>query len=209
MRVELIKKENISDVQRRRCIDLMDPKRRAAVERITHQGVRESTVCGEWLAKRMLSELSGMPVEEIRLARDHNGKPYVQNLPLYFSVSHSGESVACAVSERPVGLDIEEKRERDVGVARRICSQKELDYVFSQHKGSDPLCKIYTRGQTPCVDEKERLRRFLRVWTAKEAFVKLTGEGIKGMKDADFFELLARLKVQETEDCILTVIEKE
>lgn len=190
MRVELIKKENITDEQCRRCIELMEPERRAAVERISHQGVRESTVCGEWLAKRMLSEACGIPVEDIRLVREENGKPYAWNLPLYFSISHSGDHVACAVSERPVGLDIEEKRARDVSAARRICSGKELDYILVG-------------------DGEERLLRFLRVWTAKEAYVKLTGEGIKGMKKADFFELLSRLEVQETEECILSAIEQE
>ena len=35
------------------------------------------------------------------------GKPYFKNLPWYFSMSHSGEYVFCAVSEREVGADIQ------------------------------------------------------------------------------------------------------
>lgn len=196
MHFELIKKENITEEDRRRCLSLMTPERRAAVERISHPEVRESTVCGEWLAKSMLSRESGMPVEEIRLARDRDGKPYAENLTLFFNLSHSGEYVACAVSDRPVGLDLEVKKPRDLSVARRICSPRELEYIFHPE-------------QTPCVNEEEMLRRFLLIWTAKEAAVKLTGIGIKGMREEDYFSLLPRLQVYEEKDFVLSIIGDE
>ncbi len=179
-----ILQENITRAQQELCLRLMEPSRRAAVERISHKDVRESTINGEWLAKTMLSERSGRPVEDILLARDKDGKPYAENLPLHFSISHSGAFVACAVSDTPVGLDLEEIRHRDITVARRICSEREMAFILG---GEDPL------------------KRFLKVWTAKEAYVKLTGIGIKGMREADYFALQPRLQVIERDEYIITV----
>ena len=186
MLVKCVRKENITAAQRGRCLELMSAERRASVERITHMPTRESTLCGEWLAKTMLSEMSGIPVEEIRLARDERGKPYAVNLPLYFSISHSGEHVACAVSSVPVGLDIEEMRDRDPSVASRVCSEEELAFIFDE--------------------AEDVLRRFLQVWTAKEACVKQTGIGLAGMREADYFALQPRLESREEDGCIISVV---
>ena len=186
MLVRCIRKENITAEQRRRCVELMAPERRGAVERITHVPTRENSICGEWLAKTMLAALGGVPVEEIHLARDGRGKPYVIGLPLYFSISHSGGHVACAVDAAPVGLDVEERRPRDTAAARRVCSPQELAFIFADEEGAS--------------------LRFLQVWTAKEACVKLSGVGLGGMREADFFALRPRLATWEEDGCIISVV---
>lgn len=186
MMLRCIHKNEISLQQRQQCLSLMAPQRRAQVERITHSQTRESSICGEWLAKTMLSEVSGQAVEDISLARDQNGKPYAENLPLYFSISHSGEQVACVISDQPVGLDIEEIAPRDPSVARRICSEKEMEFIFSK--------------------EEDVLHRFLLVWTAKEAAVKLSGVGIKGMREVDYFALQPRLETKIEDGCVISVV---
>lgn len=176
--------KDVSEKQLQCCLQWMESDRRAQVERLSNTQMRLSSICGEWLTKTMLSEISGIAAEEISLVRDKRGKPYVKNLPLYFSVSHSGDFVACAVSDRPIGLDLEQVRQCDISAAKRICSPKELEYILTA---------------------EDSLTRFFRVWTAKEAYVKMTGEGIAGMRKADFFSLGPALSVQEKNGCIITI----
>ncbi len=165
----------------------MEPSRRAQTESISHPDVKRATISGEWLCKTMLSEQSGLPFAQISLARGKDGKPFALNLPLHFSVSHSGAWVACAISQSPVGIDLESVRNRDLSVTKRVCSPEETDFIFA--------------------DQREQLQRFLKVWTVKEAFVKMTGVGIKALPQADYFALLPRAVCVQTEEYILSVIE--
>ena len=103
------------------------------------------------------------------IARKERGKPYFPNQPgLHFSISHSGELWACALSRCPVGVDIQKhtkkrgESDRQTGarllrLAERFFHPKEADWV---------------RGDPQ--------KRFFRLWAAKESYVKYTGEGIGG-----------------------------
>ena len=85
-----------------------------------------------------------------------NGKPVYSGLDTYFNLSHAGTCVVCAVSDRAVGIDIERPRKNAIKVAERFFTQAECDWI-----GDDSL-------------------RFARIWTLKEAYAKLTGDGIAG-----------------------------
>lgn len=95
------------------------------------------------------------------------GKPYFLNYPLFFSLSHSGEYVLCAVSEREIGADIQKMSMRrkaakaaEERLARRFFSKQEVQLLS---------------GCSSC-EEKRQL--FYELWACKEAFGKLTGLGI-------------------------------
>ena len=85
------------------------------------------------------------------------GKPYFKGSPIHFNVSHSGKYWVCAMSVRPVGIDIQQKIEgRNLrAIADRFFTTQEADYLFS-----------------------EEYRSFYDVWAAKESYVKYTGTGI-------------------------------
>lgn len=87
------------------------------------------------------------------------GKPYITDGP-YFSLSHSGEYAACAVSAEEVGLDIQKIREISCDrLAHRFFTEKEWKALLG-------------------CDEAERDRLFYRLWTRKEAYGKFTGRGL-------------------------------
>lgn len=89
------------------------------------------------------------------------GKPYFEKLPWYFSLSHSGDYVLCAVSGREVGADIQKIQSADVmKLAKRFFSETE--------------CRALER----CESSEDRQRLFFEFWTRKEAWGKLTGEGV-------------------------------
>ena len=101
------------------CLALMAPERREKVLAMKSEFRRKASILGEWMAKNLLSAMSGVPMETITLFRTEKGCPYAKGLP-YFSITHSGDWVAVAVSETPVGIDMELLRPVDTKLAERI-----------------------------------------------------------------------------------------
>ena len=86
-----------------------------------------------------------------------HGKPHAEN-GVHFSVSHSGRIAAVAVDDAPVGLDVEQLPDKDrLKIADRFYHPKERDYV---------------------AESDDRGCAFCEIWTRKEAYLKMTGEGI-------------------------------
>ena len=81
------------------------------------------------------------------------GKPISKDK--YFNVSHSKGIVAIALSEYPVGLDLELIRPYKESLKSLICNDIENDYIKSS-------------------------KDFYKVWTSKESLVKCIGTGFKG-----------------------------
>lgn len=91
----------------------------------------------------------------IRLAA---GKPVFQDAPeLHFNLSHSGSFALCALSDAPVGVDIEAVRPRRPGLAEHILSPAERTWY--QANGGDDAA-------------------LLTLWTRKEALCKKQGSGL-------------------------------
>lgn len=109
---------------------------------------------------RVMSVVAGSCMESLaesldtEIVRSPNGKPVFGRDDMHLSVSHSGGLVAVAWSDMPVGVDLQ--RIVPMGnIADRILSPKERDMMTDR---SD--------------------RSLVRVWTRKESYVKLTGDGI-------------------------------
>ena len=91
------------------------------------------------------------------LARTPLGKPYFPQYPhLHINWSHSGSLVLCALSDSPVGVDVEWVRPRAATLPRYALTPEEYDAF--QHQGGD-------------------WSAFYGLWTKKEAWCKYTGQG--------------------------------
>lgn len=106
------------------------------------------------------------------ILRDEMGKPYFkEDCGLQFNISHSGEYLAIAVSDQPVGIDIQKKKEIREGMYRKVVMPEE---------------KVL-------ITEHEKQKDFLRLWTLKESFTKAEGKGLRiPMKDYYFEKENAR-----------------
>ena len=111
-----------------------------------------------------------------------HGKPVLRDHPaLHFSLSHSGNAVLCALDRRPVGADIE------------MIRRKNLAYLLSVFSAAEQASIERAASPEVC---------FTRLWTRKESYLKLTGEGLTGTKalreiptednDAVHFETVVR-----------------
>lgn len=168
--------DDFSESDFNRSVSLMTAKRKERINRITHKNTLLCTVLGEWLAKKELSTYCNLPIEDFCFSYTEFGKPYLKNLPIHFNISHSGDWVAVAIDENPVGIDIEVIRPIDFSVTSRLCTESDMEYIFK----NDPD----RNNQNP-----DTLRRFFEVWTAKEAYFKKIGTGITNLKSVSYSEL--------------------
>lgn len=101
------------------------------------------------------------PQYDFVTATGAEGKPYFPQQPeICFNLSHSGNFAVCIIADKPCGIDIEGGRTIKLSVAQRFFSSWEYEWIQSAKD---------TVGQE---------ERFLRIWTLKEAYAKLTGLGI-------------------------------
>ena len=110
-------------------------------------------MAAELTLRTLLAEHTGAAPDSFRFQRTAHGKPYAEHAP-YFNLSHSCDWFLCAVSDTPVGVDIETPRKVSPALVRRICTPAELAFLA---------------GAPEC---------FLQIWTAKEAYLKYLGTGI-------------------------------
>lgn len=112
------------------------------------------------------------------------GKPFfAKRTDIKYNLSHSGAYVVCAVADKEVGIDIEGKREFRDGIIKRFFSQYEKEWILDSQ------------------DTDTKMSRFLRLWTAKEAFAKVTGIGLA--------RSIEKVHFKESECGILTICEEE
>ena len=152
---------------------LMDADKQRRVDRFYFADDKKRTVAGEMLARKAIAEWCDILPESIIFGIKEHGKPYAKDLAVEFNISHSGDMVVCAVDDRPIGIDIEQIRPIDLSVAKRICTDEELLYLF----GHAPTDEDFTYTTVT-----ETLTRFFELWTAKEAYGKCVGNGIENIK---------------------------
>ena len=123
------------------------------------------------------------------LLRDDNGKPLPVN-NTNFSISHSGDYWAIAISDRPVGIDLQSKTKQ--GKPR--------------HMSNRILQKVLSPGEYPIRND------YLHNFVIKEAYSKLTGDGLSiGFSKLDANKLIKNYHPyhQETEDYICYAFEQQ
>lgn len=168
---------DLSDDEYNKWYSLMNEDKQRRVDRFRFVDDKKRTVAGEMLARKAIAEWCGVTPESIVFGKKEHGKPYAKGLAVEFNISHSGDMVVCAVDDKPIGIDIEQIRPIDLSVAKRICADEELLYLF----GHAPTEQDFTY-----TTDTEILTRFLELWTAKEAYGKCIGDGITNIdKDSN------------------------
>ncbi len=166
MRYEICNINDFDEQQYAEMYRAADEERRARADRFRYEDDRRRCLCADMLARRMLADASGKTPEEIAFTIGHKGKPRA-DVPFYFNLSHSGQYVLCAVSDKPIGADIEQIKPFRAGLVGRYFTEIEAAYILGG-------CEATAESVT----DPEICARFYRTWTAKEAYVKMTGTGI-------------------------------
>ena len=93
------------------------------------------------------------------VCRTNRRKPYFKALPFHFSLCHISSLSAAALSDTPIGIDAEwlDPNRNIQGISSRFFSSSEQEEILSSDDST---------------------LTFFSLWTKKEAFAKLTGEGL-------------------------------
>lgn len=149
--------------------------RRTKIDRMRLDEDKRRSLGAELLLEKMLRE-AGFPemAEKRSVSYSDRGKPYFPGNPVYFSLSHSGNRVMCAVSDKPVGCDIEQidtKKTDCTALARRFYNERESwkleETVRKQPNGDDAAVMFFT------------------LWTQKEAYAKCTDTPLENAMKTD------------------------
>ena len=123
------------------------------------------SVCGRVLLGYILKKYHGK--DSFSYYYGKNGKPYLKNGDVFFSISHSGKYVICCISESEIGCDVQTVEKYNPRIAERFFTESEK--LFLQ------------KSENPSED-------FTRLWAMKESVLKKTGEGITGGLNTFSFE---------------------
>lgn len=163
----LSKKETFQEYYRK-----IDKVRQEKVNRCKNETDQKRSLLAGYLlqigVRNKMNEGSGWQSDAVPLSLSYtygeNGKPYLKQIPnTFFSLSHSGSYVICAISEEEVGADIQEHRELKTDVASRFFS-KEEKILLEKENGDSHL--------------------FYHMWAIKESHMKLTGLGMRQGMDS-------------------------
>lgn len=149
--------DDMDETAYRQAFDLLDGVRQKHVSDIAGENDRKRTVAAEWLARTALAKKLGCAPGEVPIKHDEEDKPYLEGGGWCVSLSHSGAYAVCAVGKKPLGVDVEVLRTAEEKFMRRVCTEREFDYIRPYEVGG--------------------FQRFWECWTAKEALFKLTGKG--------------------------------
>ncbi len=92
---------------------------------------------------------------------NHYGKPVVKDYnDIHFNITHSGDYIICAVSDYPIGIDLEKIEEIEVlDLAKSYFTKEEYQQLLK---------------------EINPINKFFELWTIKESYLKFKGVGLKG-----------------------------
>ena len=135
---------------------LSEQRRKQALEFKFELG-RKTCAAAYLLLREGLRKEYGITDKPIFEYGEH-GKPTIVGHPeIHFNFSHCREAVVCFISDRPVGVDVESIREYKDSLVRYTMNAQEVEQI--EH------------SERPNV-------AFIRLWTMKEAKLKLSGTGI-------------------------------
>lgn len=120
----------------------------------------KASIAGELLLRYGMWKTFGISPKSLQTAPDVTGKPQViSHEGVHFNISHSGFHCICAVSDCPVGVDLQEIRPiRFQKLANRFFTPEELG-LFAQWGATEDA--------------------FFTLWARKEALGKLSGRGLR------------------------------
>ena len=132
-------------------------QRREQALKFKHEQGQRLCVLAYLLLKQALREGYGITENPVFEYNEH-GKPSIVGHPeICFNLSHCKEAAVCVVSDQPIGVDVESIREFKESLVNYTMNDDEIAQINS--------------AEHPAA-------AFIRLWTMKEATMKLIGTGI-------------------------------
>ena len=173
-----------SDIQE--LLKNIHPRYREKYLRSKSERVRQQALLSGLLLHQELNLMANS-----KLIINEYGKPSLADESWHFSLSHSGDYVILAVSDTPVGADIEGTTKGTIKIARKAFPKK---WVLELEK-------------LDSVSSPDFQKEFSRYWTLYEASVKLMGCGFaKKVSDEDILQIASMAYTTEQDHYIISIV---
>ena len=139
----------------------LSPDELERASRFIHEKDAYAYIISHAYLRRVLAQQLACKPLDLVFEKNAHGKPFLLNHAVQFNLSHSGDYALIALSDAPVGIDIERhKPAKDVlAIAQRYFTPVEYLYIKNQA-------------------DQNKISTFYDIWSMKEAYVKALGEGI-------------------------------
>lgn len=138
---------------------LLDPVEQERHARFRYAVDQERFLLAHGLLRQVVGTYLSRDPADLQFMRGRHGKPFLDGHPVHFNLSDTKDALAIAVAHQEVGLDIET-------VNRSVDHSAVGEHYFTPEENHDIAL---------AADGK---RRFLELWTRKEAVLKASGVGI-------------------------------
>lgn len=141
---------------------LLSEEEKIRADGISNPALRKRFMVGRGMRRKMLSEVTGLPADQLVFDESADGKPRCTNVSGGdFNVSHSGDYVAVAVGRGQIGVDLEQVR-----------PVREMESIVERYFHRDEA--VVWRS----LDASLREEAFFVLWSAREASMKCVGLGL-------------------------------
>ena len=157
---------NVENLDLKKGYELVSTNRKSKIDYYRFDKDKKLS-CGVYLLVMKLLDEENITYPIIKTEK--YGKAYISNYDnIHFNVSHSRNMICCAISDKPVGTDIEFNDPTiDLNIARHYFFNSEYESIMNSSKPTD---------------------EFFNYWVLKESYMKYTGLGFH--LDLKSFEIL-------------------
>ena len=140
-------------------------------------------------------ELNSRNIVSPQILQNENGKPYFENQPFEFNISHQENLVVLAVSDTPVGIDVQTLDDDKIKMSCVLLNELELS-EFNALENNEAQVKY-----------------LFKCFTQKEAYVKMLGKALpyppSGIKSYEGAKFVTKYVFQDNKVYCLTVCSPE
>lgn len=133
----------------------IDPSNYVKVNSMKNNEHKQQSILARLILDKILDQLN---IKNYLFTQNILGSPVLKGCPLFISISHSRSVVVVALSNDPVGLDIE--------------------YI----KNYEEVINLFRKSEQYYINTAENLagisKRFAQIWTSKEGYLKYLGIGL-------------------------------
>ncbi len=123
--------------------------------------------------------LKEIGINEYEIVKNENGKPFLKDISIFFSISHTNGFCAVCINDTPIGID---------------CEKIDPSYAPRVEKLAR---RYYVENEIKLLEENNfDVLTFFKIWTSKEAIIKKFGY------NASYLE-----KIDTTKEALETIIE--
>ena len=157
----LILNERTEFEQYKSLLSLVPAKNLEKINALKLDAAQKLRLFSDIFLRYVISKNLNIKNKDIGFSYNEYGKPSLVGYPqFHFNISHTRGAIAVAISEEPVGVDVEKIGSVDTNIARRFFTINEYNYIFNAD------------------DNKLQNNRFYEIWTKKEAYMKWAGKGL-------------------------------